>query len=145
MLGVANGLLGSGVLSELAGNVAFFAVPAEEYVEIDYRVGLRAQGQTEFLGGKGEMIRLGAFDDIDMAMMVHARQRRATGSDRPASAPRTTASSASRRASSAKPRMPAARRIAASTRSTPRSWRSRPSTPSARRSATTTPCASIRS
>lgn len=71
MLGVANGLLKSGVLSELAGNVAFFAMPAEEYVEIDYRVQLRDEGKTEFLGGKSEMIRLGAFDDVDMAMMVH--------------------------------------------------------------------------
>jgi metal-dependent amidase/aminoacylase/carboxypeptidase family protein len=71
MLGVANGLIRSGVLAELAGNVAFFAVPAEEYVEIDYRAGLRREGQTEFLGGKSEMIRLGAFDDIDMAMMTH--------------------------------------------------------------------------
>jgi amidohydrolase len=72
MLGVANGLLGSGVLAELAGNVAFFAVPAEEYVEIDFRVGLRDAGQTEFIGGKAELVRLGAFDDIDMVMMVHA-------------------------------------------------------------------------
>lgn len=71
MLGVANGLLKSGVLAELTGNVAFFAVPAEEYVEIDYRVSLRDEGKTEFLGGKSEMIRLGAFDDVDMAMMVH--------------------------------------------------------------------------
>ena len=31
----------------------------------------RRQGKTEFLGGKSEMIRLGAFDDVDMAMMVH--------------------------------------------------------------------------
>src|SRR5690606_19173376 len=54
MLGVANGLLKSGVLSELAGNVAFFAMPAEEYVEIDYRVSLRDEGKTEFLGGKSE-------------------------------------------------------------------------------------------
>lgn len=71
MLGVANGLLKSGALEELSGNVAFFAVPAEEYVEIDYRAQLRREGKTEFLGGKSEMIRLGAFDDIDMAMMVH--------------------------------------------------------------------------
>lgn len=71
MLGVANGLVRSGVLAELGGNVAFFAVPAEEYVEIDYRADLRRQGKTEFLGGKSEMIRLGAFDDVDMAMMVH--------------------------------------------------------------------------
>lgn len=72
MLGVANGLVRSGVLDELGGNVAFMAVPAEEYVEIDYRVGLRDSNQTEFLGGKSELVRLGAFDDVDMAMMVHA-------------------------------------------------------------------------
>jgi amidohydrolase len=72
MLGVANGLVRSGVLEELGGNVAFMAVPAEEYVEIDFRIGLRDSGQTEFLGGKSELVRLGAFDDIDMAMMVHA-------------------------------------------------------------------------
>jgi amidohydrolase len=72
MLGVANGLVRSGVLSELAGKVAFMAVPAEEYVEIDYRVGLTQADKTEFLGGKSELVRIGAFDDIDMAMMVHA-------------------------------------------------------------------------
>ena len=72
MLGVATGLARSGVLDELGGNVALLAVPAEEYVEIDYRTGLRAQGATEFLGGKSEWIRLGVFDDIDITMMVHA-------------------------------------------------------------------------
>lgn len=72
MLGTAMGLLGSGVLPELSGKVSFFAVPAEEYVEIDYRNSLRREGKIEFLGGKGELIAKGEFDDIDMAMMVHA-------------------------------------------------------------------------
>jgi amidohydrolase len=72
MLGVATGLVRSGVLPELGGNVALFAMPAEEYVEIDFRRSLRDSGQTEFLGGKSEMVRLGAFDDVDLAMMVHA-------------------------------------------------------------------------
>lgn len=72
MLGTAMGILGSGVLSELAGRICFFAVPAEEYVEIDYRNSLRRAGKIEFLGGKGELIAKGEFDDIDMAMMVHA-------------------------------------------------------------------------
>ncbi|CAN5830879.1 amidohydrolase [soil metagenome] len=72
MLGVATGLVSSGVLDELAGSVTFFAVPAEEYVELEERLGLREQGKTEFLGGKSELVRLGAFDDVDMAMMVHA-------------------------------------------------------------------------
>src|SRR5215211_2927950 len=34
MLGAAIGLVGAGVLPELAGRLAFMAVPAEEYVEI---------------------------------------------------------------------------------------------------------------
>jgi len=72
MLGVANGLVRSGVLAELAGNVALFAMPAEEYVEIDYRRSLRDSGRTEFLGGKSEMVRLGAFDVLFRSMMVHA-------------------------------------------------------------------------
>ena len=71
MLGVAYGLIRSGVLDELAGRVTFMAVPAEEYVEISYRDSLRREGKLEFLGGKAEFIRLGAFDDVDMAMMVH--------------------------------------------------------------------------
>jgi len=72
MLGAANGLVRSGVLDQLAGNVVFFAVPAEEYVELEFRLGLREQGVTRYLGGKSELVRIGAFDDVDMAMMVHA-------------------------------------------------------------------------
>ena len=72
MLGSAMGILGSGVLRQLSGRLSFFAVPAEEYVEIDYRNSLRRDGKVEFLGGKGELIARGEFDDIDMAMMVHA-------------------------------------------------------------------------
>ena len=71
MLGAGLGLLESGVLSELAGRVVLFAVPAEEYVEIEYRLDLKRQGKIEFLGGKAELVRLGELDDVDMAMMVH--------------------------------------------------------------------------
>ena len=71
MLGVGIALQGSGVLQELAGRVALFAVPAEEYIEIAYREELRRAGQIEFLGGKPEFIRLGALDDVDLAMMTH--------------------------------------------------------------------------
>jgi len=71
MLGAGLGLLESGVLAELAGKVVLFAVPAEEYVEIEYRIDLMKQGKIEFLGGKAELVKLGEFDDVDMAMMVH--------------------------------------------------------------------------
>lgn len=77
MLGVGYGLAESGAMDWLDGSVALMAVPAEEYVEIEYRTKLREQGKVEFLGGKQEFIRLGVFDDVDMAMMVH------TSSDQP--------------------------------------------------------------
>ena len=71
MLGVAVGLKAAGVLEALAGRVALIAVPAEEYIEVEYRDELRREGKIEFLGGKPEFIRLGALDDVDMAMMTH--------------------------------------------------------------------------
>lgn len=77
MVGVAMGLVDSGVMSELDGDVVLFAVPAEEFVELDYRQQLRREGKIKFLGGKQELIELGELDDIDMAMMCH------TASDTP--------------------------------------------------------------
>jgi amidohydrolase len=72
MLGVGMALVHSGVLASLAGRLVLFAVPAEEFIEIEERLKLRADGKLEFLAGKNELLRLGAFDDIDVAMMVHA-------------------------------------------------------------------------
>jgi amidohydrolase len=79
MFGAALGLIRSGALGELAGSLALFAVPAEEYVELEFRMGLRERGKIEFLAGKQELIKLGEFDDIDMAMMVHNTPRREEG------------------------------------------------------------------
>ncbi|MFY1652931.1 amidohydrolase [Solwaraspora sp. WMMB762] len=67
LVGVARALteLAAG---ELVGDVLFFAVPAEEYSDID-RAGAP---DVEFPGGKQELIRLGCFDGVDLAMMAHA-------------------------------------------------------------------------
>lgn len=70
MLGAAFGL--SAVKNELSGDVCFFAVPAEEFVELGEREALANEGKIKYFGGKQELIRLGEFDDVDMAMMVHA-------------------------------------------------------------------------
>ena len=72
MLGAACGIMKSGVMEHLAGDAVFFAVPAEEYIEIAYRKKLREQGKLHFLSGKGQLIYEGAFDDIDMAMQMHS-------------------------------------------------------------------------
>ena len=71
MLGAAMALNQPDVLNSLSGRLVFMAVPAEEYIEIEYRDTLRRQGKIEFLGGKPELVKLGEFDDIDLAMMCH--------------------------------------------------------------------------
>lgn len=50
LIGVAKALMGSGVLPFLEGRVVFMAVPAEEYIEIEFREGLRKEGKLSFLG-----------------------------------------------------------------------------------------------
>ena len=79
MLGATMGLMHPDVLPNLNGRIVAMAVPAEEYIEIEYRDELRRAGKIEFLGGKPEFIRLGEFDDVHLAMMMHttstARER----------------------------------------------------------------------
>lgn len=70
MVGCAIGL--SAVKESLSGNVCFLATPAEEYIEIGYRAGLKKEGKVSYYGGKQQLIAEGAFDDIDLAMMVHS-------------------------------------------------------------------------
>ena len=55
----------------LGGDLVLFAVPAEEYVEIEYRNKLREEKKIEFLGGKAQIIAEGGFDDVDMALQMH--------------------------------------------------------------------------
>lgn len=69
MIGAGIGL--QAVMATLTGDVVLFAVPAEECIEIEWRSQLKAERQIEFLVGKAELIRLGEFDDIDMALITH--------------------------------------------------------------------------
>ncbi|MFJ9173889.1 amidohydrolase [Streptomyces sp. NPDC102360] len=70
MVGVGIGM--SEVVGELDGDVVLFAVPAEECIEVDWRMGLRDKGELHHTAGKAELIRGGHFDDVDMAMLTHA-------------------------------------------------------------------------
>lgn len=72
MLGAAMLLRESGVMEQLDGDVTFFAVPAEEFIDLDYRLALKKEGKICALGGKQQLIAEGAFDGIDVAMMIHA-------------------------------------------------------------------------
>ena len=51
--------------------MVFFATPAEEYGEIGFKNELRAQGKIKYGGGKCELLRIGAFDDIDLCITHH--------------------------------------------------------------------------
>jgi amidohydrolase len=75
LLGAVMGLLDAGALPHLAGRIVAFAVPAEEYGDVAWRVQQARAGKLEFLGGKPELLRLGHFDDVDMAMMIHTTSR----------------------------------------------------------------------
>ena len=71
MLGATMGLMAPEVSPHLSGSLVPFAVPAEEFIDVEQRLALREDGKLEFLGGKQELIRIGAFDDMQMAMMCH--------------------------------------------------------------------------
>src|SRR5262247_790656 len=75
MLGAAMGLIEAQAFDHLAGRVAFFAVPAEEGGDIEWRQAQIAAGRLEFPCGKQELMRLGHFDDVDLAMMIHTNWR----------------------------------------------------------------------
>ena len=73
MMAVAQAFKKSGVASQLGGNISFIASPAEEYIELEYRLELRKRGDIRYFGGKQELVRCGAFDDVHAAMMVHSQ------------------------------------------------------------------------
>ena len=72
LLGTATVLKKSGIMEALCGDVTLMAVPAEEFIELAYRNGLRQDGRIQYFGGKQQLIAEGAFDDVDIAMMLHA-------------------------------------------------------------------------
>jgi amidohydrolase len=75
MLGAAMALLDAGAFQHLSGRVVFFAVPAEEGGDLEWRMSQRQAGTLELFGGKPELVRLGHFDDVDLAMMIHTTPR----------------------------------------------------------------------
>lgn len=71
MLGLAAALKEEGALAGLSGKIKLCVVPAEEGVDIDYRMNLIKEGKITFASGKQEFIARGYFDDVDAAFMVH--------------------------------------------------------------------------
>lgn len=72
ILGLAAALKEPGTLDGLSGRIRLCCVPAEEYIETEYRMSLKEKGIIRYLGGKLEFLRRGYFDGVDMAFMLHA-------------------------------------------------------------------------
>jgi len=75
VIGAALALTDPQVAASLDGNVIFFAVPSEEYGEIEFKNQLQKDGKIRYGGGKSELIRIGAFDDIDLSIVHHSDQQ----------------------------------------------------------------------
>ncbi|MBQ6892682.1 MAG: amidohydrolase [Clostridia bacterium] len=71
MLGLAKALKTDGALEGLSGSIRLFVVPAEEGIELSYRLDLIKQGIIHFIGGKQEFMWRGVLDGVDIGMMVH--------------------------------------------------------------------------
>lgn len=61
----------SGLVDRLGGTVSFIATPAEEFIDFEYREGLRQEGKIRYFSGKQNMIDQGVFDDIDCVLSMH--------------------------------------------------------------------------
>jgi len=71
VLGAALGLNDPEVMAALDGNVVFLGVPCEEGASPDIISKLVSEGKIQFPSGKSELIRIGAFDDIDITLGHH--------------------------------------------------------------------------
>lgn len=69
--GAALALCDDEIKKELDGQVVFFGVPAEEYGDFEYKHKLQEDNKIKYQGGKCELIRIGAFDDIDLCLAHH--------------------------------------------------------------------------
>ena len=71
LIGAAIALSDPQVKEALGGNIVFMAVPADEYVDMEFHMELQKKGVICYGGGKSELIRIGAFDDVDLAVGHH--------------------------------------------------------------------------
>lgn len=71
VIGAALALTDDEVAAALDGQVIFFATPAEEYGEVEFKNTLMEAGKIKYGGGKCELIRIGAFEDIDLCLAHH--------------------------------------------------------------------------
>jgi amidohydrolase len=74
MYGIAIGLLKSGIMDQLNGNVYFYGVPAEECIDLGFREKLVDNKEIRYYGGKQELISKGYFDEVQLCLMMHSQR-----------------------------------------------------------------------
>lgn len=72
MLSVFRALARAGVAEREGFRLVFLGAPAEEYVDLEYRLALREKGGIRLFSGKQELIRLGAFDRAAAVLKYHS-------------------------------------------------------------------------
>ncbi len=72
MAAVFRALAAAGIPEKEGVRIVFLGTPAEEYLEMEFRLSLRSEGKIHFLSGKQEMIRLGLFDDACVVLKYHS-------------------------------------------------------------------------
>ncbi|MGL6107857.1 amidohydrolase [Romboutsia sp.] len=72
MLGTFVALKESNIIENISGKVSFIATPAEEYCDFDYREELVKENKLSYISGKQEMVKLNAFNDIDLVISCHS-------------------------------------------------------------------------
>ena len=76
VIGSAIALSNPEIRDSFEGNIVFFGVPAEEYVEVEARDRMRKDGLLKYGCGKCELLRIGALNDIDIVVGHHAGSER---------------------------------------------------------------------
>lgn len=73
LVGLAAALKEPNVLDNLSGKIRLIVVPAEEGIELEFRNSLIEKGIIQSRSGKGEFLRRGILDDVDLSLMMHTK------------------------------------------------------------------------
>lgn len=70
--GAAMALSDPEVAAGIDGNIAFFGCPAEEQGDLDELIQMKKEHRIQYFGGKAQLIKEGALDDLDMIIAHHS-------------------------------------------------------------------------
>tara|TARA_B100000427_G_scaffold310269_1_gene299964 strand:- start:2081 stop:3415 length:1335 start_codon:yes stop_codon:yes gene_type:complete len=72
LLAIIITLCNSDFIRQINGSIKFIFTPAEELIDINNRIALYENNKISFLSGKQDLISLGTFDEVSLAIMTHS-------------------------------------------------------------------------